>query len=162
MPLDSSPPQRIALIVDDEIDILTSLKRFLERKIPGLKVVEATSGQQALELLRKSRVDVVVTDFKMPQMNGLDFLVEAKKVVPKVPCILMTAFPDIQLAVRAINETRIEGFVTKPIEPSNMVEVVQTVLAESRQDADRDQAFAHSLDALRRHKGNRPDRGPPT
>ena len=101
-------------------------------------------------MLKAEPVDLIVTDYKMPGMNGLEFLAAAKTLAPKVPRVLVTAFPDLELAIRAVNEARIENFFTKPLEPGKVVEVIQGILTEKRNHEMRDRSFARSLDALRR------------
>jgi response regulator RpfG family c-di-GMP phosphodiesterase len=86
----------------------------------------------------------------MPGMNGLEFLDKARHTAPGVPRILITAFPDLDVAIRAINEAGIENFITKPFEPGQVVEVVRAVLFERRAEELRNQSFARSLDLLRR------------
>ncbi len=133
------------LVVDDEQDILESLKDLLEASLDDVEVLPASSGQQALNIIRDHRVDLIISDYKMPKMNGLEFLANAQEAAPGVPRILLTAFPDLGIAVRAINETGIENFITKPFEPSEAVETVSRILLERRRKADREQAFARSL-----------------
>jgi DNA-binding NtrC family response regulator len=146
----ASPRAQTILIVDDEIDILESLKQLFEVSLKGVKVAIAESGAAALAILNSQPIDLIVTDYKMPGMNGLEFLGEARKLVPKVPRILVTAFPDLELAIRAVNDAKIENFFTKPVEPTKVIDIVRNVLAERRAQEMRDQSFARSLDALRR------------
>lgn len=148
-PKTDTRPQAV-LIVDDEVDILESLKQLFEVSLPDVKVLTAEGGAIALSIIKSQPVDLIVTDYKMPGMNGLEFLNEARKLVPKVPRILVTAFPDLELAIRAVNDAKIENFFTKPVEPGKVVEIVRSVLAERRAQEMRDQSFARSLDALRR------------
>ena len=148
-PLTGSRPQTI-LLVDDEVDILDSLKELIEGTVKGVRVLTAENGQAALAILKKESTDLIVSDFKMPGMNGLDFLVEARKVAPGVPRILITAFPDLDLAIRAVNEASIENFFTKPLEPDKILDILQRVLKERKAEEQRKQSFARSLDVLRR------------
>lgn len=133
------------LVVDDEADILESLKDLLEASLDDVEVLPASSGQQALDIIQNQKVDLIISDYKMPKMNGLEFLASAQKAAPGVPRILLTAFPDLGIAVRAINETGIENFITKPFEPSEAVETVSRILLERRRKTDRDRAFARSI-----------------
>lgn len=64
----------------------------------------------------------------MPGMNGLQFLERARQVAPDVPRMIMTAFPDLDVAIEAINEARIETFFTKPLDPDKVVKGVASVL----------------------------------
>lgn len=136
--------------MDDEEDILSTLKGYLEGSIPGLVVHTATSGQAGLAILRKERIEVILSDYKMPEMDGLEFLSEARALAPDVPRILLTAFPDMQLALRALNEARIAHFFTKPMEPEMVRDVVRTTLEARRAAQQRDAALQRSLDLMRR------------
>ena len=151
-PAGEPTPQRrqVVLLVDDEADIRDSLKMLLEASIDGIDVQTAESGTAALDLLGRQGVDLIITDYKMPGMNGLEFLQRSQKVAPKVPRILVTAFPDLEIAIRAINEAGIENFFTKPFEPEQVVGVVRELLQEQLAQAMRNQSFARSIDTLRK------------
>ncbi|HLE46909.1 MAG TPA: response regulator [Candidatus Thermoplasmatota archaeon] len=136
--------------MDDEVDILESLKQLLEVSLKDVKVHTAEGGQTALGILKSETIDLIITDYKMPGMNGLEFLGEARRLAPSIPRILVTAFPDLELAIKAVNDAKIENFFTKPVEPGKVVDVVRTVLSERRAKEMRDQSFARSLDTLRR------------
>lgn len=146
-------PQRrqTILLVDDEEDIRESLKALFETCLENVSVRTAAGGQEALDLLDREPVDVVISDYKMPGMNGLDFLQRAAKKTPSVPRILVTAFPDLEIAIRAINEANIENFFTKPFEPEQVLNVVRQLLHEQRVQQMRDRSFARSLDLVRRN-----------
>lgn len=139
------------LLVDDEEDIRESLKALFETCLEGVDVVVAPGGQIALDLMDRSPIDVIVSDYKMPGMNGLDFLQRAAKKSPSVPRILVTAFPDLDIAIRAINEANIENFFTKPFEPEQVLEVVKTLLHEQRVQELRNRSFARSLELVRKN-----------
>lgn len=131
-----APARATVLLVDDERDILDSLKTLLENAVSGVRCETAESGAQALEILKKGGIDLIVSDFKMPGMNGLAFLEQARKIAPEVPRIMMTAFPHLEVAVAAINEARVEIFLTKPMDPDKFIEVVQeTLQAKARTHA---------------------------
>ncbi|MCA1813439.1 MAG: response regulator [Halobacteriales archaeon] len=123
------------LLVDDEPDILDSLQALLEHEQAGVRVVTASSGPEALEKLKAQRVDLIITDYKMPGMNGLEFLAAAGEFAAGIPRILITAFPDLDVAIRAINEAGIENFVTKPFESKTVVEQVRTALLKRSVDS---------------------------
>lgn len=116
-------PGRV-LVVDDEQDILDSLKTLLESALPGLECLIAPSGAEGLRILAKGGVDMVISDYKMPEMNGLRFLEQARAMAPHVPRLLMTAFPHLEVAIEAINEARVEVFLTKPLDPDKLLKVV--------------------------------------
>lgn len=144
--------QRRVLLVDDEPDILDSLKELLEAAIPGLDVLTVPSGREALEILQKENISILVTDYKMPGMNGMELLREAHDKAPKVPRVLMTAFPDLQIAIQAINETSIQNFFTKPLDPDEVVRVLEDMLGERESGVQRDRAFARAMDLMRKGK----------
>lgn len=146
----ASPRRNTVLLVDDEHDILDALKDTIEAYLPDVDVLTAMSGPDALAVLRTHPVDLIVTDYKMPMMNGLEFLAEAKHVAPTVPRIMMTAYPDLDLAVRALNEEHIANFLMKPLDRVQIVQVIASMLHERRSLEMRSRAFAGALDAVRR------------
>lgn len=139
------------LLVDDEADIRDSLRMLIEASIEDVDVVTAESGTAALDALARQPVDLIITDYKMPGMNGLEFLHRAQKTSPKTPRILVTAFPDLEIAIKAINEAGIENFFTKPFEPEQVLAVVREILREQKAAAMRNLSFARSLDVMRRN-----------
>jgi DNA-binding NtrC family response regulator len=149
----SEPPaaraQRI-LVVDDEEDIRESLKAHFDTCLEEVEVVTASGGAEGLDVLDRETVDLVITDFKMPGMNGLEFLARAAKKGPSVPRILVTAFPDLEIAIKAINDANVENFFTKPFEAEKVLEVVRSLLQEQRAAELRSRSFARSMDLIRR------------
>lgn len=100
------------LVVDDESIVLGALKQTLERD--GHRVTATTSPLKALELLRHEDFAVIVSDHRMPEMMGLDFLIESRKVRPHASRILITAVLSLPTIVEAINKGEIFRFVAKP------------------------------------------------
>lgn len=123
------PPRVLA--VDDEPDILQAMQAFFEGEIP-MEFLGATSGVEALETMRTTPVDLVISDYRMPVMDGLQFLRRASKLYPEVPRVLITAFPDIQLAGAAVNEAKVARLLTKPLEPDVLAKVVRELLSTSQ------------------------------
>lgn len=124
------PPPRpwVILVVDDEPDILGSFKQLLEMSMPNVRVIIATSGRTGIEILEKERVDLVMSDFKMPGMDGLEFLVQARRIRPGLPRVMFTAFADEELARRAISEAVVNEFMSKNVDPDDMVHKVEALL----------------------------------
>jgi response regulator RpfG family c-di-GMP phosphodiesterase len=122
------------LLVDDEVAILDGLRRQLRRKFT---VHTATGGAEALELLESRRVTAVVSDMRMPQMDGATFLSRVRALYPDVVRVLLTGQTDTQAAIQAVNQGQIYRFLTKPCLPdvlmdeiTNAVELNRLVTAE--------------------------------
>jgi len=94
-------PARI-LLVDDEPDMLENCSRILSRQ--GHTCVTAASGREALAILERERPDLLVTDFKMPEMDGMALLRHAHELDPTLPVIMLTGFATIESAVAAVKE----------------------------------------------------------
>ncbi len=116
------------LIVDDEVDIRESLLTLLESEFPDVQVSLAASGEEAITLLNKKSVDLVISDYKMPGMNGIDLLSRVKDLAPMTKRALITAFPD-SVMVFGDDTPNLEFFLTKPIKIDNMVANTQKALA---------------------------------
>lgn len=129
------PSVQTILLVDDEPDILESLSDVFMLHLPGVKVLTAPNGKAALELLKGEAVGLIVSDYKMPGMDGLEFLTKAREIAPEAPRILITAYPELNVAVRAINEAQIQNFLTKPITPQALIEAVNAALLKARMAA---------------------------
>ena len=108
----SEIPQPLILIVDDEVRILSALKRLLRREPYRLATV--SSGEEALALLDQQKVDLVLSDFRMPECNGLELMAMIQAQHPETCRILMSGNADFQLVIHGINEGLIEQFVEKP------------------------------------------------
>jgi len=117
--------ERRILIVDDEQPILESLTKIFQRE--GLDVLTAADGATGLELLRKHRVSVLLTDLMMPRTTGMDLLKAAKTVAPETEVVLMTAYGTVETAVTAMKEGAYD-FVTKPLKRAHVVRIVRNAL----------------------------------
>lgn len=108
------PPvrQRTLLLVDDEPHILSALRRLF--RPDGYKVLTANSGAEALELLAMHRVDVIVSDQRMPNMTGVEFLRRTKALHPDTIRMTLSGFTDLQSIIDAVNEGAVYKFLTKP------------------------------------------------
>lgn len=105
-------PDRTLLLVDDEPNILNALKRLLRRD--GYQILTAGSGHEGLGILEKNRVDVIISDQRMPSMTGVEFLRNAKKLYPDTIRIVLSGYTELQYITDAINEGAIYKFLTKP------------------------------------------------
>lgn len=100
------------LLVDDEENVKNALKRVLKRE--GYEVYSAAGGAEALAQLKNISPDVIISDFLMPEMNGIEFLNRVRELLPEVVRIILTAHADVQMAVQAINEAGVYRLLTKP------------------------------------------------
>jgi serine phosphatase RsbU (regulator of sigma subunit) len=114
-------------IVDDDPLVVASLKSFLELAT-DFEVFAFESPQNALDLLKRQPVDVVVSDFLMPGMNGLEFLHGVRKLYPDVPRIMLTGYADKDNAIRAINEVGLYQYVEKPWENDRLKLLLQNAV----------------------------------
>jgi DNA-binding NtrC family response regulator len=117
------------LIVDDEQDILDSLDLVIQTRLPGVEVITTLSGAAALDVMRQQKVGAILTDYKMPKMDGFQFVTEARKIDPHVPVVMMTAYPDPGLASKAQRDYGIGLLMAKPFDMRYMVEILRLALA---------------------------------
>ena len=117
------------LLVDDEVAILDGLRRQLRKKF---QVHTANGGAEALELLQTEPVTVVVSDMRMPQMDGATFLSRVRALYPDVVRILLTGQTDTQAAITAVNEGQIYRFLTKPCPPEVLLEEIGSAVELNR------------------------------
>ena len=115
----------IVLVVDDEPAIVESLTKIFRRE--GLGVLAASDGSAGLDLLRKHRVGVLLTDLMMPNTSGMDLLRAAKTIAPETEVVLMTAYGTVETAVDAMKEGAYD-FVTKPLKRAHVVRIVKNAL----------------------------------
>jgi len=118
------------LIVEDEIDLLNGLKRTIAMDI-DCEVIGVENGLEALKIIRERAVDLVLTDIRMPAMDGMTLLQEVKKVDPAITVIMMTAFGTIELAVKAIKAGAYD-FIKKPFDETGLIHQVAKGLERNR------------------------------
>ncbi|HEY3358060.1 MAG TPA: sigma-54 dependent transcriptional regulator [Polyangia bacterium] len=134
------------LVVDDERPILESLAKTFERE--GIDVVCAASGQEALDVLRQRRVNVLLTDLMMPGMTGADLLKAARTIAVETDVIVMTAYGTVEAAVDAMKDGAYD-FVTKPLKRAHIVRVVRKAL-EKQSLISENRSLRAQLEATRR------------
>ena len=128
------------LIVDDDHAMRLALSESLESC--GYDISAAENGSEALNLFRKRKFDLVVTDMKMPGMTGIEVLQGVKKLSPDVPVILITAYGTVNTAVEAMKEGAAE-FIMKPFSLDDLEAVVKNVLNTSKTEASQKQEVLH-------------------
>ena len=112
------------LCVDDEVDILASLTRLFRRE--PFKVLTATSGEEGLALLKRTEnVGLIISDYRMPVMNGSTFLKSAALLAPDSYRMILTGYADMNAAIEAINEGGASRFMSKPAENDELLHTVR-------------------------------------
>lgn len=119
------------LIVDDETMVIKTLSMLLG--LEGFSnVITYDNPIDALKYLKENEVDLIISDFIMPQMNGIDFLESAKKYQKDASTILLTGYADKENAIRAINEIGIFKYIEKPWDNNNLIINIKNALTQTR------------------------------
>jgi DNA-binding NtrC family response regulator len=129
------------LVVDDEPNSLFGICQALSEE--GLQAFPAQNGKEALEKIKSDSIDLLITDERMPDLNGMQLLSEVKKVNPQIPVILITAYGSVSLAVEALKQGAFY-FFEKPIFPN--LERFVTIIRQALKS----QELERELDQLRR------------
>ncbi|MBK6628584.1 MAG: response regulator [Flavobacteriales bacterium] len=140
------------LYLDDEEGNLVAFRANFRR---DLEVFTASTAEQALEILERTPIPVVISDQRMPQVTGVDFLAQVKQRHPDTIRMLLTGYADIQAVIDAVNKGRIYAYVTKPWDASDLLLRIQQAHEVFRLRVDRDrllrryeQVFATSGDPI--------------
>jgi len=113
------------LIVDDEADIVDSLERQFRKQY---RVFKATSGIDALKILQKENVSIIISDQRMPEMTGVQLLERAQMLRPESIRMLLTGYTDVESVIAAINKGQIYRYITKPWDPTDLDITVQKAI----------------------------------
>ncbi len=108
--------ERTLLLVDDEENIVSALVRLLRRD--GYTILRARSGREGLEMLAQHEVGVIISDQRMPEMTGVEFLSRVKELYPDTVRIVLSGYTELNSVTDAINRGAIYKFLTKPWEDS--------------------------------------------
>lgn len=131
------------LCVDDERHVLESMGLFLRRRY---ELLTAESGAEGIRLLRAHpEVCVIMSDMRMPGMDGATFLHAARSIAPDAPRLLLTGHADIESAITAINDGRIFRFLLKPSPPAQVLEAFEAALSQYRLVTAERELLEHTL-----------------
>ncbi len=136
--------KRPILVVDDEPAVLSSLERSLRRQY---EVLTATSGEEALRLLREREIPIIITDQRMAEMTGVELLARAREHSPLTIGIVLTGYADIQAVIEAINVGQAFRYFAKPWQSEDLEQSLTTALARYDGELHR----AETLERLNRH-----------
>jgi two-component system, NarL family, invasion response regulator UvrY len=114
------------LIVDDHPSVRRGLRDIVLDQT-GYLILEASSGAEVLDLVRREQISVVLLDISMPGRNGLETLQDLKREHPKLPVIMLTIYPEDQYAIRAL-KAGADGYLTKDSAPDELVSALAKVL----------------------------------
>ncbi|ATD04868.1 sensor histidine kinase [Pseudoalteromonas tetraodonis GFC] len=137
------------LLVDDELNVLKSLKRVLVRS--GYDVMTASTGFEALEILAANQVEIIITDFRMPEMNGADLLRQVKINWPDCVNLVLSGYADFKSVVELLNQGLVFRFLEKPWVDSELLENISEAKVkyeQRRAKRVRDQLLMGSMSAL--------------
>lgn len=122
--------QLTLLCVDDEVNILSALKRLFRPH--GYRILTSESGRGGLELLDREPVDLVISDMRMPEMNGAQFLEKVREKWPDTVRILLTGYAEVSAAIDAINKGQIYRYISKPWEDADLLFLVRQALERKK------------------------------
>jgi thioredoxin reductase (NADPH) len=131
-------PKPVILTVDDDTNVLRAVERDLRSRYGhDYRIVAASSGDEALEAVRQltlrgSAIGLFLVDQRMPKMTGIEFLSQAIELQPDSKRVLLTAYADTDVAIKAINEIRLDHYILKPWDPpeEKLYPVLDDVLAD--------------------------------
>ncbi|HWR84210.1 MAG TPA: response regulator [Candidatus Deferrimicrobium sp.] len=115
------------LVVDDELLIRDLLYDFFLGQ--GWDIAVAENGERALQILRSRQIDLVLTDIKMPLMDGLELTSQMKESYPGIPVVLMTGYPSVESAITALRY-KVEDYITKPFNINQLYKLVDAKIRE--------------------------------
>ncbi len=130
MPEQREHPSTI-VIVDDEEMVLTSLRSFLTLET-DYKIQTFTSAQKALEFIKNDEVELVISDYLMPEMDGITFLAHVRDIKPEIPRVILTGYADKENAIKAINEVGLYQYVEKPWDNDDLLIIIRNGLEKQK------------------------------
>ena len=116
------------LLVDDEPGVISSLRRLLRPL--KYEVLAANGGAEALQLLESAHVDVIISDMRMPNMDGAEFLSRSRAIAPDTIRILLTGYSEVEAVVRAVNEGHVYHYLHKPWDDQDLLLTIQRALEQ--------------------------------
>lgn len=136
------------LFVDDEEMALISLSELYDREFT---IHTAKSGKEAIEVLRAHpEIAVIISDQRMPQMSGVEFLAQAKKMAPEAVRMLLTAYTEMEMVIKAINEGNIYRYISKPCNVSDLRFAILQGIEHYHLIKERDRLYAEKIETLKR------------
>lgn len=113
------------LFVEDETEVVHSFSRILNMLFDN--VFHAHNGLEALEIINQNKIDIVLTDIKMPEMNGIELIKEIKKIDSELPIFVTTAFTDMDL-IKQTKELKVNNYFVKPLDVQELLNSCKEIL----------------------------------
>ena len=121
----------LVLVMDDEPDIRTAVRMMLAKG--GYSVLEAEDGEKAIEVINTGQnrlmLDVIICDIRMPKISGVEAIAYFQKEYPRVQLIVLTGFPDIEMATLYL-KTGVVEYLVKPVEPEKLKAAVEKAMEQ--------------------------------
>jgi len=119
------------VILDDEEIVLSSINSILNLET-NYTVVSFTSAKEALKYIEKNDVGIVISDYLMPEMDGITFLAKVRELKPYVPRIILTGYADKENAIKAINEVGLFQYIEKPWDNDDLLIILRNGLEKQK------------------------------
>jgi len=129
--MESAEKPETIVLVDDEEMVLTSLRSILALET-DYHVETFTSADKALGYISSSDVDLVISDYLMPEMDGITFLARVRDLKPEIPRIILTGYADKENAIKAINEVGLYQYIEKPWSNEDLMIVIRNGLEKQK------------------------------
>lgn len=104
--------ERVLLLVDDEENLIQAMKRLFRKD--GYRILTASNGREGLEILKENTAGVVISDQRMPEMSGVEFFTQVKKLYPETIRIVLSGYTELESVIDAVNRGAVYKFLTKP------------------------------------------------
>lgn len=123
------------LLVDDDPEILEAMRDLLEMTFPMATILTAPDAASALDILDREAPMVIVSDYRMPGMDGVEFLQKSQRSAPAAVRLMMSAYADAGVAKRAVEQADVALLVTKPFQMDYFVQLIGSLLRKRAPEA---------------------------
>ncbi|MBT3234121.1 MAG: response regulator [Calditrichaeota bacterium] len=124
---ENKDPKQTVVVVDDDDIVLTSIESFLMLET-NYNVVSFLSAEKALDFIINNDIDLVISDYLMPEMDGITFLARVRDERPEIPRIILTGYADKENAIKAINEVGLFQYIEKPWDNDDLLIIIRNGL----------------------------------
>jgi DNA-binding NtrC family response regulator len=129
--MEATDSKETIVLVDDEEMVLTSLRSVLSLET-DYEIKTFLSVNEALEHISSNDVDLVISDYLMPEMDGITFLARVRELKPEIPRIILTGYADKENAIKAINEVGLYQYIEKPWDNEDLMIVIRNGLEKQK------------------------------